>query len=399
MRNGNLLRDSIREVIKLREDSKDVDGKNINNKELTLDELAAKEILEDLKKDENKVDEKATELAINVNNQISVINQEQSSLEDYESMPITDFGLAMLRGMGWDPKKGIGLNGQIVSPLAPTLRPKGMGLGADKTPAAKNIASNGEVLVMKKGAAVKIISGPYNNLYGRIEGFDELPGRLMVRITTNNIVVSLNEIMVQLVSNSEFNKNIENNQLKIEADSENKVKTEKKRLNNVETFELIPSDNSQKSKPKEKYNSVENHDETEKNISNSEEIRDKNHHRRSREKQMRRSRSPKYQKKYSDRKTSNIDRKYNRHKDYKESRKPRRRHSSSSSSSSSSSIDVKADKKFSRRSRRENNSSDSDADRRKQSYKSKHYSGHSSKSRSHTKEDYYSSKYKNYYKR
>jgi G patch domain/KOW motif-containing protein len=32
----------------------------------------------------------------------------QSTLEDYESIPIVDYGVAMLRGMGWNPGKGIG---------------------------------------------------------------------------------------------------------------------------------------------------------------------------------------------------------------------------------------------------------------------------------------------------
>ena len=32
----------------------------------------------------------------------------QSTLEDYEKIPIDAFGVAMLRGMGWQPGKGIG---------------------------------------------------------------------------------------------------------------------------------------------------------------------------------------------------------------------------------------------------------------------------------------------------
>ena len=34
----------------------------------------------------------------------------QSTLEDYERIPIDAFGVAMLRGMGWQPGKGIGKN-------------------------------------------------------------------------------------------------------------------------------------------------------------------------------------------------------------------------------------------------------------------------------------------------
>jgi G patch domain/KOW motif-containing protein len=38
----------------------------------------------------------------------------QSTLEDYESIPIVDFGMAMLRGMGWNPGRGIGRNERYI---------------------------------------------------------------------------------------------------------------------------------------------------------------------------------------------------------------------------------------------------------------------------------------------
>lgn len=34
----------------------------------------------------------------------------ESTLEDYEKVPIGDYGLAMLRGMGWKEGFGIGKN-------------------------------------------------------------------------------------------------------------------------------------------------------------------------------------------------------------------------------------------------------------------------------------------------
>jgi hypothetical protein len=38
----------------------------------------------------------------------------QSTLEDYESIPVVDYGMAMLRGMGWNPGKGIGRNERYI---------------------------------------------------------------------------------------------------------------------------------------------------------------------------------------------------------------------------------------------------------------------------------------------
>lgn len=40
---------------------------------------------------------------------ILYLNHLQSSLDDYERIPIEEFGLAMLRGMGWKETEGIGL--------------------------------------------------------------------------------------------------------------------------------------------------------------------------------------------------------------------------------------------------------------------------------------------------
>ena len=59
-------------------------------------------------------------------------------MDDYEEMPIEEFGMALMRGMGW--KDGEGLGGSrkgIIEPPEIRAQPDGLGLGAtpkDKSP-------------------------------------------------------------------------------------------------------------------------------------------------------------------------------------------------------------------------------------------------------------------------
>lgn len=49
-----------------------------------------------------------------------------TTIEDYEEMPVSDFGAAMLRGMGWDPE-----NAQESTTPCQKKRPGFLGLGAN----------------------------------------------------------------------------------------------------------------------------------------------------------------------------------------------------------------------------------------------------------------------------
>ncbi|XP_050599847.1 G-patch domain and KOW motifs-containing protein-like [Bombus affinis] len=77
------------------------------NKVVTLEEQATKEIIEELKS-KNKYEIKTNDLTLPLVEDESLRGKEQSTLEDYEKIPIDAFGVAMLRGMGWQPGKGIG---------------------------------------------------------------------------------------------------------------------------------------------------------------------------------------------------------------------------------------------------------------------------------------------------
>ncbi|XP_013404258.1 G-patch domain and KOW motifs-containing protein isoform X1 [Lingula anatina] len=104
----------------------------------------------------------------------------QADAADYEQMPIEEYGLAMLRGMGWKEGEGIGKNKQIVTPVDAIVRPKGMGLGADHSqilqmPGGKekkrkpgDAKEEEEKLAYVKGAGGVVLWGPHKELYGKV---------------------------------------------------------------------------------------------------------------------------------------------------------------------------------------------------------------------------------------
>jgi len=79
---------------------------------------------------------------------------QQSSTEDYENIPVEAFGLAMVRGMGWDPKTKEGtavhepkvrpqLLGLGATPMDPTIRPTHAKHGQKKDRVAERNAKTG----------------------------------------------------------------------------------------------------------------------------------------------------------------------------------------------------------------------------------------------------------------
>lgn len=82
----------------------------------------------------------------------------QSTTEDYENIPVEAFGLAMVRGMGWDPKSKEGtavhepkvrpqLLGLGATPMDPTIRPTHAKHGQKKDRVAERNAKSGRGFV------------------------------------------------------------------------------------------------------------------------------------------------------------------------------------------------------------------------------------------------------------
>ncbi|EDW44828.1 G-patch domain and KOW motifs-containing protein [Drosophila sechellia] len=173
----------------------------------SLEQRAARELISAIQNNgaEGLDDQKLVLPALKAD-ELPLDGAKEATLDDYDNIPIQQFGLAMLRGMGWvDPppkKKGSG-------PIddAPFLRPKGMGLGADKALKPKALLvqpEKNEVLEIKKQAYVRILGGKQKDQYGQIQGFDDHAGRVIVKLAIGGAKEAFNEFLCQPVSRKEY---------------------------------------------------------------------------------------------------------------------------------------------------------------------------------------------------
>lgn len=103
---------------------------NTESGPVSLEQLAIRELIADAKKPFQET-KNITTMAIPMN--ASVVKESEEAA-NYDDVPVTDFGYAMLRGMGWAPGKGIGKKQKVVDVHVPELRARGLGLGADAPP-------------------------------------------------------------------------------------------------------------------------------------------------------------------------------------------------------------------------------------------------------------------------
>lgn len=136
----------------------------------TLEQRAALEILNEMKDSQNsaKIDDSLV-LSVKSADELPLNGAEEATLDDYDKIPISQYGLAMLRGMGW--KEPTENEKKTKLDVGPELRPKGMGLGADKMIKPKALLippAKDEVLTIKKNASVRILLGKFKDMYGQV---------------------------------------------------------------------------------------------------------------------------------------------------------------------------------------------------------------------------------------
>lgn len=169
----------------------------------SLESQAVKELLSEANQE---VEEESSSLVLPLKpEELPLDGAKESSMDDYENIPIQQFGLAMLRGMGW--KEETNKKKSLKDLDSPFVRPKGMGLGADKAIKAKPLLvapEHNEVLEIKKNAYVRVLAGKHKDLYAQVEGLDDHAGRVIVKMALGGSKESFNEFLLQPVPKKEF---------------------------------------------------------------------------------------------------------------------------------------------------------------------------------------------------
>jgi len=215
----------------------------------TLDELAAEEVIRDAHDQSKPVEVEGRVVPMTVQNQIPGLENikdeeerfkydlesrpDEATEEDYDDMPIEEFGTAMLRGMGWTPGSAIGLSNKGLTEPITFVKRAGHRLGLGATPQdvpvkkkkyikpgesrdpkpimvaptgpdgkVRHVVGISEKLVpLKKGLnigdLVGIVSGPHEGLYARVvAALDDDDIVVKTTASSEEVVVSKSDVSI-----------------------------------------------------------------------------------------------------------------------------------------------------------------------------------------------------------
>eukprot|EP00118_Oscarella_pearsei_P000570 m.5273 g.5273 ORF g.5273 m.5273 type:complete len:455 (+) comp12698_c0_seq2:127-1491(+) len=215
-------------------------GEAVKQEGTAEDKMAAEAILRDLEsladsrlgRSDNSGDEFAVDVAS---------RPAESTLDDYDEMPVSQFGAALMRGMGWSEGAPIGLtNKEIVKPIEYVARQPGQGLGADskemmnggakkkrrlkpgekiekryktyydKDGKVKHVKGIDEDLSqirpdeMNVGVHVEVTSGFYKDFFGKVVALDEDTAHAVVQMAVLDKKVSVSQHTLVIVTETEY---------------------------------------------------------------------------------------------------------------------------------------------------------------------------------------------------
>ena len=149
-----------------------------------------KEAINQILSDPNSVSTEDTK-QIDVSNNTSslkfpgVVPQEESTLDDYNDVPISDFGEALMRGMGWEKGKGVGRNRKIVEPIDFDKQKRTLGVTIHEEEAAEAEKLFHE---FKLGEYIEIAGGQDKGKHAKILSLSLETSRCIVRLPSEEII-------------------------------------------------------------------------------------------------------------------------------------------------------------------------------------------------------------------
>lgn len=208
-----------------------------------------KEAINQILSDPNSVSTEDTK-QIDVSNNTSslkfpgVVPQEESTLDDYNDVPISDFGEALMRGMGWEKGKGVGRNRKIVEPIDFDKQKRTLGVTIHEEEAAEAEKIFHE---FKLGEYIEIAAGQDKGKHAKILSLSLETSRCIVRLPSEEII-DLAIINIKKGSRQEYLKQRDDCQETVQdvfvAPPAKRVKQEKSSAGKVSQNGLSKSTNS-----------------------------------------------------------------------------------------------------------------------------------------------------------
>lgn len=121
---------------------------------------------------------------------------EDLTVDDYDKVPISNFGMNLMKMMGFSQEKGLGKSNSKAPAQVVVLkpRPKNLGLGADPTGSKQEEADFDNIY--KAGNRIKIVNGPHKQLTGIILQSSLQSDMLIVQLqlSEQNVKVAKKEV-------------------------------------------------------------------------------------------------------------------------------------------------------------------------------------------------------------
>ena len=163
---------------------------------------------------------------------------------DYNQVPVSDFGMGMLLGMGWSKHTGIGKTfKQHTESTVAKARPRGLGLGA-------KLEDRDNSTLFAIGDYVKVVEGECKNTKGVVTSMDV--EKVLITIQTK----SGRHVVVSELSCEKYDRNCKNGDEPKSRKEKEQKETEHNRYHNDKNKINLPTAESENLK-KEKLNSYE----------------------------------------------------------------------------------------------------------------------------------------------